>query len=305
MLGPRRATLSTVPAPQNPRIARVLSEIAELLQAQHANPHRVRAYTHASEVISGHDVPLGDVYRGEGVAGLEAMPGIGYRLARAVVEILRTGSSSTLERLQGETQHETELAELPGIGEVLAERIHHELGISTREALRAALDDDRLAAVEGVGPHRLDALRKALGQPGESAPRPSPPPPSVADLLEVDRIYRARVAAGAVNKIAPKRNNPESKAWLPILHFERREWAYTALFSNTELAHELHKTDDWVVLHFEHDHTHGQATIVTEWRGNLAGSRVVRGRETACAAYYREHPRPPQPQLSWGDSWER
>jgi hypothetical protein len=47
----------------------------------------------------------------------------------------------------------------------------------------------------------------------------------------------------------------------------------------------LDRVRDWVVLYF-HDggHGEGQRTVVTEHRGELAGRRVVRGRETECRA---------------------
>ncbi|MGC2518102.1 MAG: hypothetical protein WA373_03220 [Burkholderiales bacterium] len=37
--------------------------------------------------------------------------------------------------------------------------------------------------------------------------------------------------------IAPKRFNPKNEARLPVLHAKRGEWYFSALFSNTELAH--------------------------------------------------------------------
>ena len=85
---------------------------------------------------------------------------------------------------------------------------------------------------------------------------------------------------GELPKIAPQRFNPEGKAWLPILHAEREGWHFTALFSNTARAHELGRTDDWVVIYFyDDDHQEGQCTVVTEIRGPREGERVVRGRE--------------------------
>jgi hypothetical protein len=105
----------------------------------------------------------------------------------------------------------------------------------------------------------------------------------VATLLAVDADYRERSARGALRPIAPRRFNPERKAWLPILHTERDGWHFTALFSNTARAHELGRTRDWVVLFYERDGDSGQCTVVTEFRGPLAGRRVVRGREAECA----------------------
>ncbi|MCK4867230.1 MAG: DNA-binding protein, partial [Alphaproteobacteria bacterium] len=91
-------------------------------------------------------------------------------------------------------------------------------------------------------------------------------------------------AAGNLHKIAPRRFNPTGEAWLPILHTQRDDWHFTALFSNTARAHELAKTNDWVVLYFHTDHEpEAQRTVVTETHGPMAGRRVVRGREGECA----------------------
>jgi len=115
--------------------------------------------------------------------------------------------------------------------------------------------------------------------------------PSVEILLAIDREYREKAKAGALRLIAPRRLNPEGKAWLPVLHTRYGPWHFTALFSNTERAHELHRTHDWVVIYFsDAEGEEGQFTVVTERRGTLTGERVVRGREPECAQYYRNAP---------------
>ena len=112
--------------------------------------------------------------------------------------------------------------------------------------------------------------------------------PGVGVLLSVDREYREKARAGRLPKIAPRRLNPEGKAWLPVLHTRFGPWHFTALFSNTERAHELHRVYDWVVIfHSDPDGSEGQVTVVTERHGALTGERVVRGREPECARYYR------------------
>jgi hypothetical protein len=58
---------------------------------------------------------------------------------------------------------------------------------------------------------------------------------------------------------------------------------FTALYSNTALAHRLERTRDWVVIYYSTDSlAEGRCTIVTETRGALVGRRVVRGREVEC-----------------------
>ena len=129
------------------------------------------------------------------------------------------------------------------------------------------------------------ARRRRRRAGGEEGPREQP---SVETLLDVDEEYRRKARAGRLRKIAPKPFNPEGEAWLPILHTVRNGWAFTALYSNTKRAHELDKTDDWVVLYYERDGEEDQATVVTETSGPMEGKRVVRGREPEMRAYYEE-----------------
>jgi DNA polymerase (family 10) len=118
-------------------------------------------------------------------------------------------------------------------------------------------------------------------------PRPAlPERPPVAEVLDVDREYRERAATDDLRRIAPVANNPTGDAWLPVLKTTRGERRYSALFSNTETAHALKTTDDWVVVYLDKPDDGGQWTVVTEDRGELAGRRVVRGREAECRAHY-------------------
>jgi hypothetical protein len=186
---------------------------------------------------------------------------------------------------------ETLFQSVPGIGPVLAERIHEHLHVDTLEALEVAAHDGRLEDVPGMGGRRSAAVRASLATllgRGRRTPSTADGPP-VAVLLEVDHTYRTDAKAGRLPRIAPRRLNPRHEAWLPILHADSAGWHFTALYSNTARAHELGRTDDWVVLYFyDGDHQEGQHTVVTESRGPLAGERVVRGREGECADYYRD-----------------
>jgi hypothetical protein len=124
-------------------------------------------------------------------------------------------------------------------------------------------------------------------------------------LLEADAIYRRKAEARELRQIAPRRFNPEGRAWLPILHLRRGDWHLTLLYSNSGLAHELGRVRDWVVVYYHHGlGPEAQATVVTETRGPLHGQRVVRGREEACARHYEEQAEktPPPQGLGTGES---
>jgi putative hydrolase len=109
----------------------------------------------------------------------------------------------------------------------------------------------------------------------------------VDELLDVDREYREAAHAGRLQKIAPHRFNPKKEAWLPILHTQRGARHYTALFSNSALAHQLKRTRDWVILYYDDDHGERQCTVITGHQAPFSGKRIVRGREEDCAAYYQ------------------
>ena len=274
----------------NNRAAEIFRECAEILKHQAANPYRVNAYVRAANVLDALQDDVRELLEKEGADGLVKLPGIGKGLAAAIDEIARTGHLSQLDRLRGEASPETLFQTLPGVGRKLAEDIHETLHVDTLEALETAAHDGSLLTVPGVGERRAAAIRAGLsallgrGQAQRSRRGPAPP---VRLLLAIDASYRQRAAAGELPKIAPKRFNPEGKAWLPILHTEREGWHFTALFSNTARAHDLGKTDDWVVLYFHTDHgSEAQRTVVTETSGKLRGRRVVRGREAECAKLY-------------------
>lgn len=282
-------------ATTNDDIARHLAHIAELLEAQDGTFFRVRSYRKAAETIRWHEVPIESLVRQRDIEALRALPGIGEKLSRLVVEYVERGHTQMMDRLEGEVSPEKLFMRLPGIGEGLAHRLVDELGIHSLEELELAAHDGRLSTLEGFGEKRIEGLKSTLAgllsrsaqrRPRAVESRVEQKEPDVEILLDVDREYREAARANKLPKIAPRRFNPEGKIWLPILHTERGEWEFTALFSNTKRAHDLGKVDDWVVLYFESDGHQAQRTVVTETTGELAGKRVVRGREAACNRYY-------------------
>ena len=280
----------------NATVADMLREAAGLLAAQNANPFRVAAYRKAADMIAALPRSVREVFNHEGRAGLDALPSVGPGIASAIAEILLSGRWSQLDRLRGDA-HVSELFQtVPGIGDELAQRIQEQIGVDSLESLEAAAHDGRLEQVRGIGPRRASAIRAALTQMldrrralqrSRSASVNPAGGPTVEVLLDVDREYRAKAQAGQLPTIAPRRFNPSGQSWLPVLHTHRGPWHFTALFSNTAKAHDLHRERDWVVVYFyDDDHVEHQHTVVTETHGSLLGQRVVRGREAECCELY-------------------
>jgi DNA polymerase (family 10) len=303
----------------NRKIAGILERLGDLLEEQDANPFRVRAYREAAQTLRRTQERVADYVRQEKVDELTELPNIGDRIAGLIGEIVTTGRSALLDDLQSQTSPEETLERVPGIGKELAKRIVEQLNVRSLEELEQAAHDGRLASLGGFGERRLEGIRAALaGMLSRSARRSqqarllanlnakiqaennvgngngngsqanAETRPSVVVILAVDATYRELAAKDELQKIAPRRFNPDNEAWLPILRTEHDGWQFTAMFSNTAQAHQLEKTDDWVVIYYERDGRERQNTVVTETRGTLRHQRVVRGREIETRAYYNE-----------------
>ena len=84
-------------------------------------------------------------------------------MARAIANVVNTGTWSWLDRLEHEGAEQL-LATLPEIGTQLAWRLHHELGIESFDELERAFYDGRVGRMGGFGDKRMHAIREALAQ---------------------------------------------------------------------------------------------------------------------------------------------
>jgi DNA polymerase (family 10) len=288
--------------PSNDQIAEVLERVSDLLEVQGGSTFRVRAYRKAARTVRETKDSLAIIADHEGIEGLEKLPNVGKSISSVILEFIHNGRVSFLERLEGQVAPEDLFTTVPGIGEVLASKIHHELKIDTLEELELAAHDGSLQGLGGFGERRVRGIRSTLAamlsRSGRRRARRlrwlemherdiEVHQPSVRLILKIDDQYRAKAAKGELKTIAPRRFNIEKKAWLPILHVDEEGWLFTAMYSNSARAHELGKTNDWVIIYYERDGDENQCTVVTERNGNLKGWRVIRGRESECLGYYR------------------
>jgi DNA polymerase (family X) len=224
----------------NTEIAEMLGRIADLLKAKGDNPFRINSYRRVASLVKNSDRSFARLAQEQGVVGLGQVRGIGEKLAGVIEEYVSTNKVGLLEELE-------KVAPLPV-----------PKGGKTRRATPPAVQR-RDSAADSWDPKSL---------------------PPVTLVLDVDAEYRRKADEGLLKVIAPRQHNPEGVAWLPILSTSRGDWKFTAMFSNTSLAHQLGKTADWVVIFFKKKgEEERQCTVVTENRGELKGRRVVRGRE--------------------------
>ena len=146
---------------ENLDVARLLREMADLLEIQGANPFRIRAYRNAVATVQAQSRPLKSmVAEGE---DLTALPGIGKNVAAHVVELFETGRITRLEELAEEFPRTlVELMRLDGVGPKKARKLFDELDVRTVDDLAAALTSGRVETLDGFGKKSAEKIVRAI-----------------------------------------------------------------------------------------------------------------------------------------------
>jgi len=135
----------------NVDVARVLDEVADLLEIQGANPFRVRAYRAAARTIESLGEPAAAIVARDPGA-LAELPGIGADLAGKIAEIVTTGDLGLRRELTSKVPASlATLVRIDGIGPKRARRLYEELGLRTVDDVEAAARSGTLRGVRGIG----------------------------------------------------------------------------------------------------------------------------------------------------------
>jgi len=149
---------------QNPDIARLFDEVADLLEIQDANPFRVRAYRNAARTIRDFPEPLADLVR-TGTKDLTDIPGIGDDLAEKITAIVTTGELPLRKQLASKLPAGLlDLLRIPGLGPKRVKLLYKKLKVKSAADLAAALDKGRIQRLKGFGPKMEEKIRAGLGQ---------------------------------------------------------------------------------------------------------------------------------------------
>lgn len=151
---------------KNTAAAKVLQDIADLLELKGENPFKVRAYQRAARAIEHLPTEVERMVRNGGE--LENIPGVGQALAKKLTELVSTGRLDYYERLQAEfPEGISTLLDIPGIGPKTAMRLSSELGIKSIDDLESAIGEGKVAFLFRLGErtsdnllHQIQALRR-------------------------------------------------------------------------------------------------------------------------------------------------
>ena len=148
---------------QNADIARLLDEVADLLEISGANPFRVRAYRNAARTVRDYSEPLEPLVKG-GEFDLTTLPGIGGGIAKEINALVHDGALPSRQEAAAHVPPGLlDILRIPGLGPKRVKLFHDELGVKGVGDLQRALEAGKIAKLGGFGPKLLEKIREGIG----------------------------------------------------------------------------------------------------------------------------------------------
>src|SRR5437667_5097239 len=123
---------------QNAEIARLLTDVADLLEISAGNPFKVRAYRNAARTVADHPDPIAELVSG-GEFDLTDLPGIGGGIAKEITALVQTGTLPQRQQLVATVPPGLlELLRIPGLAPTPVTLFHAELTLNCLAELKGA-----------------------------------------------------------------------------------------------------------------------------------------------------------------------
>jgi DNA polymerase (family 10) len=154
----------------NPTMARLLAETADLLEIDGGDSFRIRSYRRAAEAAEQTTVDL--VGASAETARLLEIPGIGKGMAANLQAIAATGTLPLRDELLAKYGAGLlELLKLPGMGPKTVALLWDAAKISSIDQLAEAIEAGRLVGLPRMGEKQIEKLRKGIDDYRRSAGR--------------------------------------------------------------------------------------------------------------------------------------
>lgn len=150
-------------AVDNAEVARVLQQIADMLEFKNENPFKFRSYQMAAETVGSMATPVTGIVARGGAGELQKIPGIGKTISTQILEILQTGKSSYFEELTRDVPATVlDLRRVSGIGLKTAQLLYRDFGINSLDQLKSFAEGGGLASVPGLGEKTVARVESSL-----------------------------------------------------------------------------------------------------------------------------------------------
>lgn len=141
-------------------VAKILDDIAVLLEVEGENPFKVRAFQKAARSLEASDEDLATLVREK---RLQELPGIGEKIAEKITTLIETGHLPYYEELKRSVPESVlEFLKIPGLGGKKIHVLFHELGLKTIDDLLQASKSGLVAKLPGFGEKTQENILSAL-----------------------------------------------------------------------------------------------------------------------------------------------
>ena len=146
----------------NGEIAKILEEIALFLEMKEV-PFKPQAFIKAAESIASLPQDLSDIYKKEGISGLQKIPGVGKGIAEKLEEYIKTKKIKDYEILKKEIPvNLIELSSIEGVGPKRIYMLYRKLGIKNINDLEKAAKAGKIKGIEGFGEKTQQSILKHI-----------------------------------------------------------------------------------------------------------------------------------------------
>ncbi|MBI4445161.1 MAG: DNA polymerase/3'-5' exonuclease PolX [Acidobacteria bacterium] len=147
---------------ENRELARVFSEMADILELTEGNSFRIRSFRRVSQTIENLGFSLAKTFR-EDIEKVRQLPGIGEGTIRKIQELLDTGTCQEYEQLKAKLPPMLiSMLELQGVGPKKISLFWHALEITSIDELEAAARAQRLRVLPGMGEKSEKKIFRAI-----------------------------------------------------------------------------------------------------------------------------------------------
>jgi len=143
-------------------IASNLSFIATLLELNHENSFKIKAFSSASRILQTSELESEEI-----IAQIKAkkIKGIGPQISECIISLYETGGAKALTNIKSQFKSEfLELLELPGLGAKKLKALRDKLGVESIEALEKACTSGEIDNISGFGKKTQSNFLNAIKQ---------------------------------------------------------------------------------------------------------------------------------------------
>ncbi len=146
----------------NKEISKILFEISEYLAMDDVE-FKPRAYEKAAEIIEDLNEEVEDIYKRDGIKGLEKIPTIGKAIAEKIEELIKTGKLKYYNELKKKMPVELgELTVIEGIGPKTIKRLYKNLGVKNLKDLEKVAKSGKIRDLEDFGEKTEENILKRI-----------------------------------------------------------------------------------------------------------------------------------------------